>query len=171
MSGSWTRCHAVLCQLLSACYSPPKGALHLWNHSAWACSCVPELSSPAFIMSVFFFFYILLHLSSLSVCPTFTHKVCLSTKGCHASSSQYVPPFKPIHIFFLVSIEVSVLLHNCKFFTLMNHNVNIWHALCMICNLQRGHNLQVEKHCPKNVPMLESNSFFVSFVFSTFLVS
>jgi hypothetical protein len=170
MSGSWTRCHAVLCQLLSACYSPPKGALHLWNHSAWACSCVPELSSPAFIMSVFFSIYYYISLLFQYVPLSRIKFVFLPKDVMQVALNMYL--LSNLYIYFSwFQLKFQCYSITVNFFTLMNHNVNIWHALCMICNLQRGHNLQVEKHCPKNVPMLESNSFFVSFVFSTFLVS
>lgn len=43
--------------------------------------------------------------------------------------------------------ESCVLLpHNCNFALFMDHNVNIRYAGYLICDLQKGHDPQVENH-------------------------
>jgi hypothetical protein len=49
---------------------------------------------------------------------------------------------------------ILLLLHNCKFATVMNCNVNAWYAGYLICNPyervvhpQRGCDLQIDNHC------------------------
>ena len=42
---------------------------------------------------------------------------------------------------------ISLLLPNCNFATVMNHNINTWCAEYLICDPQRVHNPQVENHC------------------------
>ena len=39
---------------------------------------------------------------------------------------------------------ILLLLHNCNFATVMNSNVNIWLAGCLICDPQRGHDPRAE---------------------------
>ena len=34
---------------------------------------------------------------------------------------------------------ISLLVYICNFATVMNHHVNTWHAVFLICDPQRGH--------------------------------
>ena len=52
---------------------------------------------------------------------------------------------------------ISLLLHNCSFATVMNHNVNIWYAGYLIYDpppKKRGCDLQVKHHCARPFPHL-----------------
>lgn len=44
---------------------------------------------------------------------------------------------------------ISLLLHNCNFASVMNHNVNIWYAGYLISDPQSGHSPQIESCCSR----------------------
>ena len=71
-------------------------------------------------------------------------------------------PFNTVHGVMTPNHKIiSLLLHNCNFVTVINHNVNIWYAGYLTWDSQRGQDRQVEKCCSRECHLMYKSYWLI----------
>ena len=76
--------------------------------------------------------------------PSYSQKCLIMLRQCFSTSLMSYVVVTHNHKI------IMLLLHNCNFATVMNHNVNKLYIGYLICDQQMGHESQVENYCTKS---------------------